>query len=507
MKKLHNFCLYSIKAIALAISVFVLFLVVTNRVYHPQVGGQPLQFLSQPLWFYIAFGVSAVCLVAVSGIMEKIPPKLLFALAAVAYIAVGVFVILNVPEAIRSDQKDVFKAALEISRDNYDRFAVGKELFRHVHNVGIATFYSFIVRINESTKFAFGVNLLLIAMANWCIYKFADKIFGDRKTVNYTVIFSFAFIQQFFYLVFIYGNIPGLSFIVMMVYFAVKMDEKLSEGNTAKSVGYAVLAVLASSVAILLRRNYLIAVIAVVIILFLRFLKNKRFMVVAVAAMLLVSIVVPQNLLLDYYEEKSGQTLEGVPMVLYIAMGLQEDEAAPGWYNGYNADVFSQTGYDVERSAQIGKENIRERLEYFAGNPGYTYNFFKYKIISTWCEPTCEAIYSGPIESAGQIVEQPILHNLYAGGTVYKLVYLFCNIVIANLLLFGIICQLKTFTSDNISLWFLFPLLFFVGGFIFHIIWETKSRYVWGYYLLLAPLAAEGVKTVAETVKNKLLNK
>ena len=501
MKKLYNFCIYSIKTISLAISVLVLFLVLTNRVYHPQDGGTPLQFLSQPWWFYVAFAVTAVCLVLAVRLVEKIPPKMLFALAVIVYLAVGMFIICNIPEAIRSDQKDVFKAALEISRGDYTRFNVGYELFKHVHNVGIATFYSLIVRINESTKFSFGANLLLIAAANWFIYKLSDRLFGENTTVNYTIIFSFAFIQQLLYLVFIYGNVPGFAFVVAMVYFLAKMDESITENNTTKTIIFAVLAVVASSCAILLRRNYLIAVVAAVIIIFLRFLKDKKVIGVAVAAILLVSIVLPQNILLDYYEDKSGQTLEGIPMVLYVAMGLQEDDLAPGWYNGYNNDVFNATGFDVEKSAEIGRENIKERLSYFAENPGYTYNFFKQKIISTWCEPTCQAVNSGPKESAGQVVEQPLLHNLYTGGTVYKLVYLLCNIVIANLLLFSTVYQLKTFKGGNINLWTLFPILFFVGGFIFHLVWETKSRYVWGYYLMLAPLAANGIQIVADKLK------
>ena len=33
-------------------------------------------------------------------------------------------------------------------------------------------------------------------------------------------------------------------------------------------------------------------------------------------------------------------------------------------------------------------------------------------------------------------------------------------------------------------------MLFFVGGFLFHLIWETKSQYVWTYVEILIPISA-----------------
>ena len=41
----------------------------------------------------------------------------------------------------------------------------------------------------------------------------------------------------------------------------------------------------------------------------------------------------------------------------------------------------------------------------------------------------------------------------------------------------------------------------FVGGTLFHMIWEAKSRYVFPYFVFLLPLAAYGLVVV----KNKIL--
>ena len=45
----------------------------------------------------------------------------------------------------------------------------------------------------------------------------------------------------------------------------------------------------------------------------------------------------------------------------------------------------------------------------------------------------------------------------------------------------------------------LYPVIFFLGGFFFHLIWETKSQYVYIYIFLLMPIAADGIARLTET--------
>jgi len=50
----------------------------------------------------------------------------------------------------------------------------------------------------------------------------------------------------------------------------------------------------------------------------------------------------------------------------------------------------------------------------------------------------------------------------------------------------------------------LFSILFFLGGFLFHIAWETKSQYVYPYVILLVPITARGISVVLESVKRAI---
>ena len=155
MKQLHNFCVYSIKTISLVISCLLLVLVLTTRAFQPQGSDSVVQIMGQPVWYYILLPFSTLCIILAKKAVDRIPARVLFAVFAVLYILAGVYLILNVPENIRSDQRDVFNAALEFNQSNYEQLAVGAELFRNPHNMGIVTFYRIITAVNQSTKFAF----------------------------------------------------------------------------------------------------------------------------------------------------------------------------------------------------------------------------------------------------------------------------------------------------------------------------------------------------------------
>ncbi|MBR3762731.1 MAG: hypothetical protein IKK59_08340, partial [Lachnospiraceae bacterium] len=49
------------------------------------------------------------------------------------------------------------------------------------------------------------------------------------------------------------------------------------------------------------------------------------------------------------------------------------------------------------------------------------------------------------------------------------------------------------------------PLIVFVGGFLFSIIWEAKARYVFPYFILLHLYAAYGLTDLTEMIKVRVL--
>ena len=52
--------------------------------------------------------------------------------------------------------------------------------------------------------------------------------------------------------------------------------------------------------------------------------------------------------------------------------------------------------------------------------------------------------------------------------------------------------------SNKYDLKIIFPLVIFIGGLLFHLIWETKAIYVIQYYFLLLPFSANGINRCIE---------
>ena len=50
-------------------------------------------------------------------------------------------------------------------------------------------------------------------------------------------------------------------------------------------------------------------------------------------------------------------------------------------------------------------------------------------------------------------------------------------------------------------------ILTFLGGFGFHILWETKSRYIIPYIIILIPVSVVGIDVIIQKIKNKFEKK
>ena len=93
------------------------------------------------------------------------------------------------------------------------------------------------------------------------------------------------------------------------------------------------------------------------------------------------------------------------------------------------------------------------------------------------------------------------------GHTIIKRIseYMLCTIYVFALI--GVLGRL--FSKENIqkgTLLYDIPLIVFVGGFLFSLVWEAKARYMLPYYILLHMYAAYGL-WVSSTQIKIILNK
>ena len=182
-----------------------------------------------------------------------------------------------------------------------------------------------------------------------------------------------------------------------------------------------------------------------------------------------------------------------MPALLWVSMGLQAEWGAYGVYNSYNESVFWQEEGNAQRASARAAEDIKGRLAEFASNKAIAYDFYKNKICMQWGEGTLGSLI---MTSNSLNLESPVVYSTYYGKgsdriRKFPAFYNFC--IYLGALFYVVLTARRTdpFLRDVL-------LLFFVGGFLFSILWETKSRYVMPYIVCLIPYMAAGTWELQE---------
>ena len=264
----------------------------------------------------------------------------------------------------------------------------------------------------------------------------------------------------------------------------------------------------------MLRKNSLIPIIAVLLVLLFESLRSgrsvrARLCLLGMAVCLAVTSVGILPLVQKCYEKKAGNTLSsGVTAMSYFAMGMQEASRGCGWYNGFNIDTYDAAGMDSALANEISRQAVLERLAYFREHPGYAVDFYARKHLSQWADGTYAsrqatlAAYGGRSEFFQEVYDGSLSSAYIEWCNAWQ------NVLYLGTLVFCVSTvhrkRKNTATAPQgsdtdslyLSLYLYVGLIAVLGGFLFHILWEANSRYIFLYSLLLMPYCAAGIYTV-----------
>lgn len=248
-------------------------------------------------------------------------------------------------------------------------------------------------------------------------------------------------------------------------------------------------------VATIAKYNNMIYLVAFVIMLIVHTVKEKKWQSIAFALAICVATVGINNLIIVSYESRANTKLaDGVSQVMYLDMGLNDSYMAPGWYNEIAIDTYKSCNLNNEVANQRAWSNIKNRLDVFGSNPGYTFDFFGKKIVSQWNEPSFESIWISEVKPHSHEVNS-IGNGMYNGslGQFFELYFNIYMQIVYLLLVIGIYCLFfKRMTNIETTL----LLLVILGGFGYHLLFEGKSQYILTYIPIMMPTAAFGLNTV-----------
>lgn len=320
------------------------------------------------------------------------------------------------------------------------------------------------------------LNIISIILIVFSVYKIGNqlsKTYKTNKVLLLTLILTFISLPMLE--TFIYGDIPSLALCLLAVYFMMKFTE-------TKKIRYPIFASIFTMIAYMMRMNSLIFIIATVIYLLMNLFKEitkkkakENILNISIIVIYLVISILPttivQNYFYDAYELDKSKIY---PKISYVYMAMEEGPRGNGWYS---EDIAVHAIKNPENIQEEYTEKIKSRLDYFAKNPGYTFNFYVTKIASMWTENTYSAVRNNTKQESNDPLE-----NIIGPLTFYQKV----------LLIITCVCTLIVLIQNrkNLSMDLIFLLTIFVGGFAFHILWEAKSRYIIPYIIVLIPIAS-----------------
>lgn len=453
--------------------------------------------------FVNIFGVILLIIIMSIALKRILKNKGIFIIAFIHFL-LGIFWALYAKSPLRADQLMVSEIAKQFLSNNYQSLDVGGYLFHHPMQLSIVYYIELIYTIfgTQNDIILWVINSLCSMITFIYLYKIGTLIFDKEKISLNLKIFIALFFLLDLLSIYVYGNLIGLTFAMIALYNLFKFYKTGKIKNVFALVIFMILS-------IVIKSNYVIYFIAISISLIIYTIKNKKIksFVIVLASIIVIFTgykVINYSFVMITEEKYGNKISEGDPMISYIQMGMADKiDRASGWYNaGVNVEKsYAENNYDVDKTKESSKQYIINRISYFAHNPVTFVKYYLDKVISTWTEPSFQAIWTCKPQDAitDELridIENHIILKSFYDGTLNKIVNKYFDVYAIIVFLFSGIYILKN--RNNINLEKFTILLIFFGGFCFHILWETKCIYVIPYYILLLPFSAGGLNIVLD---------
>lgn len=361
------------------------------------------------------------------------------------------------------------------------------------HQLGLIAFVEQIYRLFgwENYRAFQAINAFAAGGIVFLGYQITKEISGREETGVCFLLLMLGCHPLYIYVAFFYGEILSILFTFLSVYALLRYLRMQRKWDL-------ILMAVSITAACLIRSNCYIVLAALAIVLVVKTIADKKAWYLLALAACVLMFLVSHTALVKVYESRLGVELDkAMPSILWVAMGLHEgEEKEAGWYNGLAWDVFvDEAGRDQELATEIAKEDIAVSIAYFKENPDYAADFFKRKIVSQWNEPT----YACQVETNHRKEDRSAFMDRIYKGDLWKP---FTNVmdVYQSLIYCGVLLFLLLIIRKKIPVEHLCLLIVILGGFIFYVFWEAKSRYIFPYFMMMIPMAACGYDLLIQKI-------
>lgn len=458
---------------------------------------------------------TAVCVLLRRGYSLWIPNKTkdsqskLFRYLSLAIFMLATIWILITQLQPGSDPAKVYRIAMQWREGDFSAYAEGGYLFRYPFQSGIILFYyflSFLFGVNNYVGLQF-VNVIALVAVYLLLAKLSAVFWQQDKKLP--VIVHAALILWFplsFYVTYLYGILPGMALSLGAVYCAVKYLD-------TRKYRYILPAVLCMGLATVIKMNCLIYLIAIacfllydaVDILLTKEKESGRKWIVSLLFIVLLALGVAacNQICSRYVEHLSGyEAGDGEQMISWVVMGLEETPLGPGGYSGYIENVFIENNYDAAKIKEASIAEIKKILTRMSENLlSDGISFFARKNAFQWNNPTFISLdRTKGRTSAVNMPDFAVSLIEGRGSVVFSVLMNYAQ----TLILFGVILYLiLNWGSKNV--YELMGAVVFLGGYLFHFVWEASASYTIPYFVVIIPYAVKGLADWVRCVDSALV--
>lgn len=375
-----------------------------------------------------------------------------------------------------SDQIEVAYAAIALKNKDLHYFVKGGYMALNPHQLGLMTYDYLIFSV-----FGFD-NFIALQYANipWAllIVFFGFKIVklesnDDKYSEIVFLILLLTCLPFFGYIPFCYGEIPSVACILASVYYYLKIYSSSEKKNY-------LLLLLFTFLAILFRKNSLIVYIGVLIVALIHIICNHLYKKCLVIFVVIAGLILPGIFTKAAYGHYYPDDAKAIPNILYIRMGLNDnDENHYGWFNGYNYTHYEYYDYNPDLASEASIYELNQIKNQCLENKMLLPKIIINKIVTQWNAPMYHCI---AMNNYIRKTQSNLASSIYYGNgnNITNKIANIHQLVVYELVLLSIIKNLLK--RNNINDYVLLIGIF--GGFLFSIIWEAKTRYIFPYYIL-----------------------
>lgn len=439
------------------------------------------------------------------GLDDQKKTNRLIAGAAVLEFALALWWVFSQQIYPANDQETVWKMAEALASGDFSRYTVDSYDWMYYQTYPFqgptALFMELFIRLFGNGALRawslFGSLSAGACLAALCCI--AKELGAKPRTQVLCAVLCLLFVPIPMYAPFVYGTLPAPAMVLWGGYGVLRFVK-------GSKPSWLVLPLVLFPMAAVVYQSSLIFVIAACIaVLFNGYKGGWRGMVRAVVAavlLLAVPLGVRSGLQSWFFARVPIPYSTGTPSTAHILMGIHSGTYyGPGGFDGSNWDLFWDSNADTAAANAAAVKGIGEYWNTYLHNPKEV-KFFLQKSAWQWLDPWFEALtMNGPsITVAGGV---GWLATALGGGVLFAPVQAVLRALLTFVYLFAGCGTLALRRKTGGAVWAQLLGIAFFGGFLFQLVWETKSRYCFPFFVFLLPLAAVGFITALRWAGDK----